>query len=115
MKPKIYHNPRCSKSRQALALIQEHDFDVDVVEYMKSPPSRAQLQELLRKLGFGPRDLIRKFEAEFKSAGVTEETTDHELLDLMLAHPRIIQRPVIEVADRALVGRPPERVLDLLL
>ena len=114
MKPKIYHNPRCSKSRQALALIEDHGIDVDVVEYMKSPPSRAQLQALLRKLGFGPRDLIRKFEAEFKSAGVTEETSDDELLDLMLAHPKIIQRPVIEVGERALVGRPPERVLDLL-
>ena len=115
MKPKIYHNPRCSKSRQALALIQEHDFDIDVVEYMKSPLSRAELQELLRKLGFGPRDLIRRFETEFKSAGVSDETSDDELLDLMLAHPRIIQRPVIEVGDHAVVGRPPERALDLLV
>lgn len=115
MKPKIYHNPRCSKSRQALALIQEHGIDVEVVEYMKSPPSRTELQELLRKLEFGPRDLIRKFEAEFKSAGVTDATSDAELLDLMLAHPKIIQRPVIEVGDQALVGRPPERILDLLL
>ena len=114
MKPKIYHNPRCSKSRQALALLKEHDIDVDVVEYMNSSLSRAQLQELLRKLGFGPRDLIRKFEAEFRSAGVSEDTSDDELLDLMLAHPKIIQRPVIEVGDQALVGRPPERVLDLL-
>lgn len=115
MKPKLYHNPRCSKSRQALALIREHDIDVDVVEYMKSPPSTAELQELLRKLGFGPRDLIRKFEAEFKSAGVTDETSEDELLDLMLAHPKIIQRPVIEVGEQALVGRPPERILELLL
>ncbi len=115
MKPKLYHNPRCSKSRQALALIREHGIDVDVVEYMKSPLPRAQMQELLRKLGFGPRDLIRKFEAEFKSAGVTDETSDDELLDLMLAHPKIIQRPVIEVGEQALVGRPPERILELLL
>jgi len=115
MKPKIYHNPRCSKSRQALALIREHDIDVDVVEYMNSPLSRSELQELLHKLGFGPRDLIRKFEAEFKLAAVTDETPDDALLDLMLAHPRIIQRPVIEVGNQALVGRPPERVLDLLL
>ncbi len=114
MKPKIYHNPRCSKSRRALALIRERGIDIEVVEYMKSPLSKQELQDLLRKLGIGPRDLIRTFESEFKSAGVTGETSDDALLDLMLEHRRIIQRPIIEIAERAVVGRPPERALELL-
>ena len=114
MKPRIYHNPRCSKSRKTLALIQERGIDIEVVEYMKSPLSKSKLQELLRKLGLGPRDLIRTYEPEFKSADVTEETSDDDLLELMLAHPRIIQRPIVEVAERARLGRPPKQALDLL-
>jgi arsenate reductase len=110
----IYHNPRCSKSRAALALLQERKVPLRIVEYLKDPPSRAELAGLRKKLGLAPAEWIRKNESEFKDAGLTANSPDDKLLDAMATHPILIERPIAVRGDRAIVGRPPERVLELL-
>ncbi len=110
----IYHNPRCSKSRQALALLQERKVPLRVVEYLKEPPTRAELAGLRRKLGLSPAQWIRKNEAELKEAHLDSNAPEDKLLDAMAKHPILIERPIVVRGDRAVVGRPPERVLELL-
>ena len=114
MKARIYHNPRCSKSRATLALLEERGIDLDIVEYLEHPPSRRILATLLEKLGLKARDLIRRAEPEFKDSGLTLDASDDDLLDLMVAIPKLIERPIVEIGDRARIGRPPERVLEIL-
>jgi len=110
----IYHNPRCSKSRAALALLQEHQAPLRIVEYLKDPPTRAELASLRKKLGLAPSEWIRKSESEYKAAGLDPKSPDDKLLDAMAKHPILIERPIVVRGDRAVVGRPPERVLELL-
>jgi arsenate reductase len=110
----IYHNPRCSKSRAALALLQERKVPLRIVEYLKEPPTRTELAGLGKKLGLGPAQWIRKGEAEFKEAGLRADTPEEKLLDAMAKHPILIERPIVVRGDRAVVGRPPERVLELV-
>ena len=110
----IYHNPRCSKSRTALVLLQERQVPLRIVEYLKDPPSRDELAALRRKLGVPPQDWVRKGEAEFRAAGLSATSTEAELLDAMARHPILIERPIVVHGNRAVVGRPPERVLELL-
>jgi arsenate reductase (glutaredoxin) len=110
----IYHNPRCSKSRAALALLQERQLPLRIVEYLKDPPSRGELAALRTKLGVPPSQWVRKNEAEFKAAGLDTDSSESTLLDAMAAHPVLIERPIVVHGDRAVVGRPPERVLDLV-
>lgn len=113
LQARIYHNPRCSKSRQALELLEARNVDVEVVLYLQSPPSKADLRRLLVKLGAPARDIVRTNEPEYRAAGLVEPT-DEELLDLLAAQPKLLQRPIVVVGERARIGRPPERVLDLL-
>ena len=111
-KPEIWHNPRCSKSRQTLALLEERGLELEVVLYLKDPPDRARLQEVLGLLEMQPSELIRSKEALFKELelkGASEEA----LLDAMAANPKLIERPVVIVDGRAALGRPPEQVLEL--
>jgi arsenate reductase len=110
----IYHNPRCSKSRAALALLQEHAVPLRIIEYLKDPPTRAELAVLRRRLAMTPRDWIRSSEAAFKEAGLDVNSSEAELLDAMAAHPILIERPIVVRGERAIVGRPPERALQLL-
>jgi len=111
----LYHNPRCSKSRAALELLQAHGVEPQVVRYLETPPDAATLRALLRKLGLCARQLLRSSEEEYKSLGLADPTLDEEaLLRAMLEHPKLIERPILVVGERALVGRPPERVLELL-
>jgi arsenate reductase (glutaredoxin) len=114
MKARIYHNPRCSKSRAALALLQERGADVDIVEYLIDPPPQATLERLLGKLGMQARDLVRTGESDFKESGLSLDSPAAQLIDLMVRHPKVIERPIVEVGEHARIGRPPERVLDLL-
>jgi arsenate reductase len=114
MKAKIYHNPRCSKSRATLALLEERGVDLDIVQYLEAPPTRRTLETLLKKLALKPRDLIRSVEPEFRASGLTLDASDDELLDLMVAIPKLIERPIVEIGNRARIGRPPERVLEIL-
>jgi arsenate reductase (glutaredoxin) len=110
----IYHNPRCSKSRAALALLQERNVPLRIVEYLKDPPTRAELAGLRRKLGSAASEWVRKGEAEFKTAGLTTDSSEDQFLDAMAKHPILIERPIVVRGARAVVGRPPERVLELL-
>lgn len=109
----IYHNPRCSKSRETLALIQDKGISPVVVEYLDTPPSAEELRALLRKLGKTPRELLRKKEA--KEAGLDDPALDDDaLIAGMIAHPRVIERPIVVNGERARLGRPPEQVLEIL-
>ena len=112
---RIYHNPRCSKSRGALEMLRERGVEPQVVAYLDSPPSTAELRALLRKLDIPARALLRHGEPEYVELGLaSEELTEDQLIAAMSAHPRLIERPIFVVGDRAVIGRPPERVLELL-
>ena len=113
-KPVIYHNPRCSKSRQTLALLEEHGHAPQVIEYLKAPPSAAELQAILKKLKMKPRGLMRKGEDVYKSLGLdNEKLTDEKLLRAMVENPILIERPIVVMGAKARIGRPPESVLEL--
>lgn len=115
MSIKVYHNPRCSKSRQTLALLQEHGGELEVVEYLKTPPSKDELKAILALLGLGPRELMRKGEEEYQQLSLDDPAlSDEQLVDAMVAHPKLIERPIVVSGRRAAIGRPPERVLDIL-
>lgn len=110
---RIYHNPRCSKSRATLALLEARDIEPEIVEYLENPPTRAELEALTARLGCAVRDIMRTNEPEFKASGLSANASERELMDLLLAHPRLLQRPIVEHGDHARIGRPPERVLEL--
>ena len=111
---KIYHNPRCGKSRQTLALIQEKGAAVEIIKYLETPPTRSELKGIIDLLGIAPYDLIRRNEAIFKEHYKGKELTDAEWIDALVAHPKLMERPVVIHHDKAVIGRPPERVLELL-
>ena len=111
----IYHNPRCSKSRQTLELLQENNISPEIILYLDTPPSRAELQGLLDKLGMSPRDLLRTSEEAYKAKALADTTlSDDQLLDAMTSEPKLIQRPIVVAGNRAVLGRPPENVLTIL-
>lgn len=111
----FYHNPRCSKSRAALQLLRERGIEPILVEYLKTPPSRAELEAILTKLGLEPRELMRKQEKPYQELGLDDPALSREaLISAMLEHPILIERPIVVAGDRAVVGRPPENVLKLL-
>ena len=111
----IYHNPRCSKSRAALALIRERGVEPDIVEYLKTPLDPEALQDLLRALGASARELVRTGEAPYRELGLADPaTTEVELIGAIASHPILMQRPVVRRGERAVVGRPPEQVAELL-
>lgn len=109
----IYHNPRCSKSRAALALLIEHGVSPTIIEYLKTPPDRSTLQQLLRALGLGARDIVRTHEPEYQALGLSA-ASDEALLDAISTHPILLERPIVVSGDRAAIGRPPENILPLL-
>jgi arsenate reductase len=109
----IYHNPRCSKSRETLALIEGKGVKPAIVEYLKTPPTAAELTRILALLGKGPRDILRKKEAA--EAGLNPEgMSDAALIDAMVANPAVIERPIVVAGTKAALGRPPESVLNIL-
>jgi arsenate reductase len=115
MTVKIYHNPRCGKSRQTLQLLQEQGIEPEIIEYLKTPPSAEELNDILQKLGIEPRELMRKKEAEYKASGLNDETLDRQaLINGMVNHPILIERPIVVANDKAAIGRPPEAVLTIL-
>jgi arsenate reductase len=111
MQATIYHNPRCSKSRAALALLAEAGADITVVEYLKTPPARDDLAALLARAGLSPREALRTGEAEAKPLKAADDAT---ILDAMAAHPILIERPIVETTKGVIIARPPERVHDIL-
>lgn len=111
----IYHNPRCSKSRAALDLLTAHGVEPTIVRYLDSPPDAATLAQLLDRLGLEPRALLRSGEDEYKALNLADPALGREaLIAAMVAHPKLIERPIVVRGDRAVLGRPPERVLELL-
>ena len=111
----IWHNPRCSKSRQTLDLIRDRGVEPTVIEYLKTPPSEAELSDVLEKLGLEPRDLMRKKEAAYDELSLGDEgLTPAELVIAMVRNPVLIERPIVFSDKRAVIGRPPEAVLELL-
>jgi arsenate reductase (glutaredoxin) len=112
---RLYHNPRCSKSRGALDLLRERGIEPDIRSYLDQAPSVEELRGLLRMLGTGARALLRTGEPEYAELGLSDPALDDEaLLAAMCAHPRLIERPIFVHGRRAVIGRPPERVLELL-
>lgn len=111
----IYHNRRCSKSRQALALLQERGLEPRIIEYLETPPDKKTIQQLLSMLGKTPRELIRENETEYKEAGLDNPTvTDEALISAMIKYPKLIQRPIVVADGQARIGRPPESVLEII-
>jgi arsenate reductase (glutaredoxin) len=110
----IWHNPRCSKSRQALSLLEEHGADADVVKYLETTPSAEEIQAVLDKLGLSARELMRTKEAIYKELGLKTVTDEAALIRAMAEHPKLIERPVVIMGNKAVLGRPPEKVLELV-
>ncbi len=111
----LYHNPRCSKSRQTLQLLEQKNVKVSIVEYLKTPPTRRQLDGILRGLDMVPRELMRTKETEYKEQGLDDQRLSRDqLVDAMVATPKLIERPILMVGNKVAIGRPPENVLTIL-
>jgi arsenate reductase len=111
----LYHNPRCSKSRQALELLKQNGVDANIVEYLQTPPTHQQLDSILRGLAVSPRELIRKGQAEYKELNLgNEELSRDQLIDAMIKNPILIERPILVAGDEIAIGRPPENILSIL-
>ena len=115
MNIKIYHNPRCSKSRQTLQLLEDKGVQPEIIEYLKAAPSKTELESVLALLGLNPRELMRKGESIYKELNLGDASLSHEqLLSAMLENPILIERPIVLANGKAAIGRPPESVLDIL-
>ena len=111
---KIYHNPRCSKSRQTLALINEKGADVEIIEYLNAIPTENELKEILSQLGIPAEKLVRKGEQAYKDNFKGKELSEDEWVKAMVHYPKLIERPIVVKGNKAILGRPPENVLDLI-
>lgn len=111
----IYHNPRCAKSRETLQLLRGHDIEPSVIEYLKTPPSASELRALLQMLGLKPRELLRTKETAYKELGLSNPgLSDAQLIEAMVQHPVLIERPIVVKGKKARLGRPPEKILEIL-
>ncbi|MCY1271416.1 putative protein YfgD [compost metagenome] len=111
----LYHNPRCSKSRGALELLEARGLAPTIVRYLETPPSAVELRALLGKLGLTARQLLRTGEDEYQTLGLAAaDLSEAQLIEAMAAHPKLIERPILVAGDKAVIGRPPEKVLELL-
>ena len=115
MKVQILHNPRCSKSRSTLQILEDNGFEPEVILYQETPPDSEQLKSILKMLNMRPRDLIRKGQSEYKELGLNnEQLSDEELIAAMIKTPILIERPIVLANGKAKIGRPPESVLEIL-
>lgn len=111
----ILHNPRCSKSRQTLALLEEKGIEAEIIKYLDTPPTAAQLKDILQKLNIPARALLRKGEDDYKSLNLADPSlSEEQLVEAMVSHPKLIERPIVIKDGQAKIGRPPESVLDIL-
>ena len=113
MKTLIYHNPRCTKSRQGLALLEELKADYEVIEYLKELPTKAELKSVLKKLGMNAEELVRKSEAVYKSEFKGKTLSEDQWIAAMISEPKLIERPIIIKGDKAVIGRPTEKIKEL--
>ena len=110
----IYHNPRCSKSRQTLEILDQHDLETEIVLYLDNPPSAEEIASILNKLELSPRDILRKGEDAYKELNLkNDKLTNKDLINFMVENPKLIERPIVIRGDKAVIGRPPENVLSL--
>ena len=111
----IYHNPRCSKSRQTLEILHQHDLETEIVLYLDNPPSAEEIASILNKLELSPRDILRKGEDAYKELNLkNDKLTNKDLINFMVENPKLIERPIVVRGDKAVIGRPPENVLSLV-
>ena len=111
----IYHNPRCSKSRQTLEILDQHDIETEIVLYLDNPPSAKEIVSILNKLELSPRDILRKGEDVYKELNLKNDNlTNKDLINFMVENPKLIERPIVIRGDKAVIGRPPENVLSLV-
>lgn len=110
----IYHNPRCRKSRETLNLIQEKGVEPEIVEYLKNPPTKAELRGILKKLNLTAMEIVRKGEAIYKENYKGKDLNEEDLLTMLVENPKLIERPIVIEGDKAVLGRPPENVLEIL-
>ena len=112
---KIFHNPRCSKSRQTLKLLKENNCEIEIINYLEIDLDVLLIKDTLEKLSLKPRDILRKSEQDYKDNNLKrEDFSDNELIDYMIKYPKLIERPIVIKEDRAVLGRPPENVLELI-
>jgi len=111
---KIYHNPRCSKSRQGLSILKDANVEFEIIEYLKTPLSKKEITEIVGKLNIDPIDLIRKNETDWKENFKGKEMTNEQVIDAMVAYPKLIERPIVIQGNKAVIGRPPEKIVSLL-
>ena len=115
MRAICYHNPRCGKSRQTVQLLQEHGIDIDIIEYLKTPPTFEELSDIIQKLDIDPRELMRKKEIAYKANELDDLTLDSKaLINAMINYPILIERPIVVANGKAAIGRRPEAVLAIL-
>ncbi|MDP3265837.1 MAG: arsenate reductase (glutaredoxin) [Sulfuricurvum sp.] len=110
----IWHNPKCSKSREALALLSETNSEIEVVKYLEATPSREEIQSLLKNLGIGARELMRTKEDLYKELGLAKVEDEAVLIDALVKYPKLIERPILIQGDKAIIGRPVEKVIEFL-
>jgi len=111
----IYHNPRCSKSRQTLQLIRDHDLEPTIIEYLKTPPSHSALKQIIALLKISPRELLRQKEPAYNELKLDNPAlSDNEILTAMVENPILIERPIVIQGKKAVIGRPPENILEIL-
>lgn len=113
-KATIYHNPRCSKSRATLALLEQHNIPTEVIKYLDTPPSAGTIIELSQQLGLGVQQMLRTKEADYQNGGFADASTDRQLAELLQDFPKVLERPVVVYQGRAVIGRPPENVLEII-
>jgi arsenate reductase len=111
---RIYHNPRCSKSRQTLALLESRGWSPEVVLYLENPPTAEQVEEIIDRLGIEPHDLLRTGEPQYQALGLSKRATRQEVARAIAREPILLERPVVVAGSKARIGRPPERVLEIL-
>jgi len=115
MNIKIYHNPRCSKSRQTLALLEDRGVALEIIDYLKTPPSADELKSIVKKLGVSARDIARKNEDAYKDNNLDDTSkSDDDIIAALVATPKLIERPIVVAGEKAAIGRPPESVLDIV-
>lgn len=115
MQVKIYHNPRCSKSRQTLDLLRQRGIEPEIIEYLQDPPDAGTLREIIGMLEISPRQLLRTGEEEYRALGLdAQEFDDERIIEAMVEHPRLMERPIVVTGGKARLGRPPERVEEII-
>ena len=113
-KIKIFHNPRCSKSREGLKILEEKGVNVEVVKYLDNPPTKEELRSIVKMLGISAKELLRTKESIYKELNLKEVEDEERLIDAMVQYPKLIERPIVIKGDKAIIGRPPTKILEIL-